>query len=159
MEMPAWTPEEIATLIKQWETKTATQIAKGLGHFTRSAVCGKASRLRGKGLLPHSDGRKHLDIDPRIGMTRHKRVKMSDTKVLAPPPPVKHRLTKPRPQVATEPCTLLELDSHRCRWPLGALADPVVLFCGTTPVEGLPYCAAHCAIAFHRSEGSHHVKH
>lgn len=42
-----WTEERIDALRKMWtEGRTASEIAKAIGHVTRSAVCGKAHRLK-----------------------------------------------------------------------------------------------------------------
>lgn len=44
----------------------------------------------------------------------------------------------------SEPIGILELNDHRCRWPLGAFADkPPYLYCGCQVAAGLPYCAPH----------------
>lgn len=47
-------------------------------------------------------------------------------------------------------CTLIQLNEHTCRWPIG---DPVearaeFFFCGGTTIEGEPYCEGHCRRAF-----------
>ena len=45
-------------------------------------------------------------------------------------------------------CSLFELQQWHCRWPIG---DPTVKsfgFCGNTPINGLPYCAAHARMAY-----------
>src|SRR5690606_37550905 len=44
--------------------------------------------------------------------------------------------------------TLLELNSITCRWPLGDPRDADFFFCGGLAFEGLPYCAAHAALAY-----------
>jgi GcrA cell cycle regulator len=44
--------------------------------------------------------------------------------------------------------SLLELDRHACRWPIGDPRSPDFLFCGAKPRRGKPYCAAHCARAY-----------
>jgi hypothetical protein len=44
------------------------------------------------------------------------------------------------------PCSLLELEADRCRWPIGDVEDRAVLFCGGV-VEGKRYCAGHARIA------------
>jgi hypothetical protein len=44
------------------------------------------------------------------------------------------------------PCSLLELEPDRCRWPIGDVEDRAVLFCGGV-VERKGYCAGHARIA------------
>jgi GcrA cell cycle regulator len=53
-----------------------------------------------------------------------------------------------RPLPASNPCTLMDLTSQTCRWPLWSDARPERLFCGAIPAKGLPYCCAHSAIAY-----------
>lgn len=41
-------------------------------------------------------------------------------------------------------CTLYELNSLRCKWPLAKFDDrPPYLFCGAVPTAGSPYCLEH----------------
>jgi GcrA cell cycle regulator len=44
--------------------------------------------------------------------------------------------------------TILELRDSMCRWPLGDPARPEFGFCGQRAATGLPYCGAHCRIAY-----------
>jgi GcrA cell cycle regulator len=44
--------------------------------------------------------------------------------------------------------TLLDLDSHTCRWPVGDPGSCDFFFCGAPPRSGRPYCAEHCARAY-----------
>jgi hypothetical protein len=40
-----------------------------------------------------------------------------------------------------------ELERHHCRWPVkGAAAE--TFYCGADRVEGSPYCAEHCRVAY-----------
>jgi len=40
-----------------------------------------------------------------------------------------------------------ELEKHHCRWPVEG-ADAETFFCGADHVEGSPYCAQHCRMAY-----------
>jgi GcrA cell cycle regulator len=40
-----------------------------------------------------------------------------------------------------------ELEKHHCRWPVEG-ADAGTFFCGANRVEGSPYCAQHCRMAY-----------
>jgi GcrA cell cycle regulator len=44
-----------------------------------------------------------------------------------------------------EPVSLLDLEEHHCRWPIGQ--QHVVGFCGCRKVPGMPYCEKHAATA------------
>jgi hypothetical protein len=121
-----WTDDELCELVALWPTNSAKQIARRL-HRPRSAICGKAKRLRAEGVLP--DGvHKHFDVVP----------------VKPRPRPVRSTVKKPAPvlndtvpHLEMQPCPLLELDNTRCRWPLGEVR---VLFCGGPTGRGCPYC-------------------
>jgi hypothetical protein len=60
--MSRWTDEELRELVTLWPTNSASEIAKRL-HRLRSAVRGKAVRLRQEGLLPPNLP-KHFDVNP-----------------------------------------------------------------------------------------------
>ena len=60
--MSRWTDEELRELVTLWPTNSASEIAKRL-HRLRSAVRGKAARLRQEGLLP-SNLPKRFDVNP-----------------------------------------------------------------------------------------------
>jgi GcrA cell cycle regulator len=44
--------------------------------------------------------------------------------------------------------SLLELEEHHCRWPIGEVLASEFHFCGADRVDGLPYCDAHCKRAY-----------
>jgi hypothetical protein len=102
---------------------------------TRSSICRKAARLRIEGVL--APGPKHLDA---MMMVR----KSLPLEHLSPPLP-----SDPgRPDAtAMRPCTLLELDRHRCHWPLGDVYEMASLFCGRPTSAGQCYCPQHRRIA------------
>jgi GcrA cell cycle regulator len=45
-------------------------------------------------------------------------------------------------------CTLLELTSATCRFPIGDPRAADFAFCGARPVPGVPYCIHHARIAY-----------
>jgi GcrA cell cycle regulator len=123
-----WTDDELRELVALWPTNSAKQIARRL-HRPRSAICGKAKRLRAEGVLP--DGvHKHFDVVPVKARPRPAR------STAKKPAPV---LKDTAPHLEIQPCRLLELDNTRCRWPLGEVPGPV-LFCGGPTGRGCPYC-------------------
>jgi GcrA cell cycle regulator len=52
------------------------------------------------------------------------------------------------PKKVAKPKTLLDLESHDCRWPVGEPRHPDFHFCGARQAEGRPYCALHWGMAF-----------
>jgi GcrA cell cycle regulator len=44
--------------------------------------------------------------------------------------------------------TLDRLSANMCSWPEGEPGQDDFRFCGTPAVDGKPYCAAHCKIAY-----------
>ena len=130
-----WTDDELRELVALWPTNSAKQIARRL-HRPRSAICGKAKRLRAEGVLP--DGvHKHFDV----------------VAVKARPRPVRSTAKKPAPilndtvpHLEMQPSPLLELDNTRCRWSLGEVPGRV-LFCGGPTGRGCPYCPHHLRMA------------
>ena len=95
--MSRWTDEELRELVTLWPTNSASEIAKRL-HRLRSAVRGKAVRLRQEGLLPPNRP-KHFDVNPP------KR----------PPPGPKPKIMAETPpsvddSLAIKPCPILETD-------------------------------------------------
>jgi GcrA cell cycle regulator len=131
-----WSDNETSVLIELWPTHSATQIARRLNR-TRSEVGAKARRLKLAGMLPvHLH--KNFAVDPMPTPLRPRRAR-----------PMQAIMLKPLPVDAgliMRPCSLLELEADRCRWPIGDVEDRAVLFCGGV-VEGKRYCAGHARIA------------
>ena len=158
MPVPAWEPEAVAFLVEHFETRSAGQIAFELG-VTRSAVCGKINRLRGKGVLPQSGSAKHYRVDPHANARRRRPKPDSITmpRTAKPKPPrITVALATPSMVVVAsdqpvQPCGMLELDATTCRWPIwhDVAEPPPKFYCGGTPLDGLPYCLHHCRIAYH----------
>jgi GcrA cell cycle regulator len=122
-----WTETEIRELITLWPTTSASQIARQLQR-PRAAIAGKVKRLRDEGVLPR-DAINHCEA--QAGPKRS--------------PPVTLR---PAPALdGTVPCSILELDDSRCRWPLGEMHEVAVLFCGGVVETDGPYCAHHLWMA------------
>jgi GcrA cell cycle regulator len=46
-------------------------------------------------------------------------------------------------------CTLMQLTSRTCRWPIGDPKRGDFCFCGATSVRGRPYCEFHLGVAYH----------
>ena len=144
--MRIWTADETVTLISQWPTASAAQIASTL-HRSRASVLRKAHRLCADGVLsPHVE--KHYTVKPVWGRPGRGNTSRYDTgrfqvhmmMAKPPPPPIDDRLDM-------RPCALLELDRTRCHWPLGERDERAALFCGGVAVRGGCYCMHHSRMA------------
>jgi GcrA cell cycle regulator len=47
--------------------------------------------------------------------------------------------------------SLFELQQWHCRWPIGDPSSESFGFCGSRPIDGLPYCATHARLAYRPS--------
>ncbi len=58
------------------------------------------------------------------------------------------------PDIPDEPiddryrCSLLELGSNSCRWPISTPGTADFCFCGNAQLDGLPYCPGHSRLAY-----------
>ena len=132
-----WSDERIGVLTRLWsEGVSVGDIAAQL-RTGRNAVVGKAHRL---GLPEHANAGTGGPKPKRIVRHNMHFVEASAASV-APELPA-----MPPPPIGTvRLVTLFELQSHHCRWPFG---DGPILFCGGDAVDGKPYCAGHCAVAY-----------
>lgn len=150
-----WTIWRVSLLERLWiEGLTCSQIAEQLGcGITRNAIIGKVSRL---GLNQHyprkrnpNSQRRMRPVSPEQVAAREARVAMRAARLLIPKKTA--RLPEASLQsIEMNPCSLVELDAHRCHWPVGDPALPSFHFCGAPPREGRSYCAAHHQIAYAR---------
>ena len=46
------------------------------------------------------------------------------------------------------PLTFAHWDKNECSWPIGDPRSPDFKFCGDKILEGRPYCALHCSMAY-----------
>lgn len=133
-----WTEPRIARLKKLWaEGLSASQIARDLGQgVTRNAVIAKVHRLR----LSSPDRAKARVTQARPKSRPKAAPKPSTTAVPRKDP----QPLPPEPVVEGTPrlITLLELEGHACKWPVG-MPHPVQRFCGLRREEDGPYCAFH----------------
>lgn len=176
-----WTDERVELLKKLWlEGLSASQIASELGDgITRNAVIGKVHRLKLSGrakpvataprvrttprspAIPRrsaggSFGRgpafsampKRAPLGaPTVGATALK----IDEEVVAEA----FETVKPEAELfipETERVSLLELNEHTCKWPIGDPLGRDFYFCGRPSEEGKPYCEFHSRRAYHQIE-------
>jgi GcrA cell cycle regulator len=136
-----WTANAIQVVKDLWGKQSAGEIARIIGHPSRSAVCGKANRL---GLCrPLSDLRVERLLK-RKGKEPRKRPEI--TRVVRPQHPPD--ITAAAPEM--KPCALLDLAETRCRWPLWTDAVPERLYCGAVSTARSTYCRYHMQLSWQR---------
>lgn len=155
-----WSDDLVAKLKELWASElSASQIAAKLGNITRSAVIGKANRLK---LERRSTN--NQDFRNRAKKSKPKEKRPGDgLRALH----IKHRLErsrsqpklKPEPYVAAEAVDiaprmipLLVLTSRTCKYGIGDVGEPGFGFCGHETAPGKPYCPAHCALTYRPPE-------
>lgn len=146
-----WTPQRTEALRTAWsDGKSGREIALMLGGVSRVAVIAKASRM---GFL--QEGRRKPTVSrllraPVVKVvpiasqasarwSGKKAVARAEALAQAPPQPIQ----KPVGGV-----TLLDLQHHHCRWPLGDPNHDTFRFCGRNKVTGRVYCGRHVAKAY-----------
>jgi len=134
-----WTSERIELL------KRCLHAGLSCGHaareigVTRNAVIGKMNRLglsRPKVVHAKTPEQKRDAWRPRA---------LTQLQILMRLPP------EPLVEAASaheRGCSLLELTPGKCRWPISEPGTEHFCFCGSTQVEGLPYCVGHARIAY-----------
>jgi GcrA cell cycle regulator len=143
---PTWTTERLERLKNCFEAGlSCREIAADIG-VSRNAVIGKLSRLN---LTREQSGeaRPPARKDTTEGKRREPRPRQqyrllqavyagSQSAAVDDPIPNAHC------------CSLMELDTARCRWPINTPGEADFCFCGNTPAAGLPYCPGHSRLAY-----------
>jgi GcrA cell cycle regulator len=141
-----WTDERIELLRQHFEAGlSCREIAADIG-VSRNAVIGKLSRLnltRGRTI----DDRKVQDRGLAPSRTS-RTVPRLQYEMLATIYGETGAPMAAGPIDDANRCSLLELAEKRCRWPISTPGAEDFCFCGSTPVEGLPYCAGHSRLAY-----------
>jgi GcrA cell cycle regulator len=146
----SWTDERVELLKKLWsDGLSASQIAAELGGITRNAVIGKVHRLglSGRAKSPSSAAPRPRKARSSGHMLRVSRPAIRGNTALA----YDYDL-EPEPELLEIPIeqrkTLLQLNEHTCRWPIGDPGGSDFFFCGGDTANELPYCAYHCRVAY-----------
>jgi len=146
MTIETWTLERVEQLRSCVVTGlTCSQIAAQIG-VSRNAVIGKIHRL---GLSPgRPPGGAARSCPPRARHPRAPDQRQRLRLMWSAGAPAADAGTAPATVDSTQPCSLLDLDRGKCRWPLG---DPVAgdfSFCGNAAADGFSYCAGHARMAY-----------
>jgi|SRR5687767_15168124 len=154
----SWTEEKVTVLTTlRDQGYSCSQIGDVIG-MSRNAVIGKVHRL--KLSAPRKEKRSGM-----LKPTRRSETGLLRKRVLTPRPLEMRRLAEKMHAVELHPpaallptvppseqgvpgVSLLDLQPHHCRWPIGEVGAADFHFCGDHRVEGRPYCSAHCRLAF-----------
>jgi GcrA cell cycle regulator len=151
MTIETWTPERVEQLRSSvGNGLTCSQIAAQIG-VTRNAVIGKIHRLglspgRPAGAAVRACPPRARQPRPASQQRRLLRLMWSEGAPVADAAPALTAVD------SAQPCSLLDLDRGKCRWPLngpacdGGTGDFV--FCGNAAVDGFSYCAGHARMAY-----------
>jgi GcrA cell cycle regulator len=172
-----WTDERVELLKKLWmEGLSASQIAGELGEgVTRNAVIGKVHRLKlsarakptnttprarpaarpaaRRVASPAATMSSHLSAKPRP--TTMSRPQVMGATALAITPEMNAELyVAPAAAELFIPedkrLSLLQLNEHTCKWPIGDPLNKDFYFCGQHSLETGPYCDFHSRRAYHQ---------
>jgi len=147
-----WTAEQDEELKRRLAGgQSFGEIKKGMG-VTRNAAIGRAARLGlSNGRKPGGYGGKRPADESRPASKPAGRLR-NVTRLFAIANQSDPGLVCRPPEVVADPSklrTILELRAHHCRWPVDG-EGLATRFCGADKHENLPYCAAHCRIAYQR---------
>jgi len=146
-----WSDERVVLLRALFERGcTCREMAYEIG-VSRNAVIGKLARLglvRGTGhRVPRE--RRTSPAAPRPRGARQLQILLKAHVEDGDAAEAARQLAVAQLQIPQGPgCSLLELGDDKCRWPIGQADAADILFCGNTPLGGLPYCAGHARLAY-----------
>lgn len=147
MTMGTWTPERLEQLRNfAGNGLSSSQIAAEIG-VTRNAVIGKLHRL---GLAPGrpAAGGPSRSCPPRGRRPRHSPQREFLRLMFAQAPSIASGSGTSSTVESAQPCSLFDLASDKCRWPMGNPDAADFVFCGNDAAAGFPYCAGHARMAY-----------
>lgn len=178
MESTGWTDERVELLKKLWlEGLSASQIAGVLAEgVTRNAVIGKVHRLKLTGRAKPASSAPRARTAPRAPSARRISTgpsrpssgiaSMMKSRSVSPAPMHGATALKMDTEFATEAyvapqvqelyipedqrLSLLQLNEHTCKWPIGDPLAAGFYFCGQHSEENKPYCDFHSRRAYHQ---------
>ena len=148
----SWNDERVDTLKRLHALGlSCSLIASRLGGISRSAVIGKLHRLGlANGNTPLQRLSRRAQRPRRLPRTTAAQSATIHAQRAAQAQ-ADYEVLRSQPEIVIplhERKTILTLESGDCRWPMGDPQHADFHFCGRRKVEGLPYCATHCARAF-----------
>lgn len=142
-----WTDERVETLKKLWlDGMSASQVAQQLGYVSRNAVIGKLTRLGISGRGRPSQPTRFAKAPKPVAVI----ARPSAPRRIAAPPTIPDPQSRPaRISVDVTPtATVMTIQAHGCRWPIGDPREDGFGFCGRSQAAAGPYCDAHRALAW-----------
>lgn len=156
-----WDDERVDCLKRLWcQGLSASQIAAQLGGVSRNAVIGKVHRLG----LSRPD--KETSAEGVNIFFEHAVCGVANENLTSSVPTGDHEsydtvsdglqgheVSLPHGgnvalEVVVQSVSLMELNAHMCRWPLGDPTSKQFRFCGQPVDHGTPYCADHGRVAY-----------
>jgi GcrA cell cycle regulator len=140
-----WTEARVEELTRRWNANESGRvIAAAMGATSRCAVIGKARRL---GLAYHGPANGIVKArKPAMKRKRTVREKNSFDQFS-----VVHdadAVVEECPTTFANPKSLMDLVATDCRWPGAGEPTAVMLYCAAPVLDGFPYCARHCRVAY-----------
>ena len=136
-----WTEERLNELRLRWiNGQTASEICRAMHATSRSAVLGKAFRLKLPTRISKFSTAARQSNKARKRRIRHRKA------VERRGEHIKMVEEKPLPGFVN-PKSLIELKESDCRWP-GPGPVEQRQFCAAPVLNGYPYCAGHCRLAY-----------
>lgn len=159
-----WTPERIEELKRLYADRrclSASEIALEMGCFRlygdggRSAVLGKIHRLNMPSRETNPQGVRRAPRPRRSGNTPTVRriVNMGNRMAAVTVEPLPLPANEDEVIPPGQRKTFMQLENIHCRWPIGAVEDPVEFYCGAPEADvsgGEAWCCAHRRRAFTR---------
>lgn len=141
-----WTHERCEQLTSLWASGlSAKECALELGgELTRSSVIGKVHRLN----LPKREQDNRSPVGTRKPRRERTTINGCAAFERAPVRPLPAPLINDHHIPLEQRRTILELEWHHCRFPVGDPDIPGFFFCGAVRSGKGPYCAAHAARAY-----------
>jgi GcrA cell cycle regulator len=146
-----WSEDRVAKLKELWsDGLTTKRIAEELGHVTRNAVIGKATRIGLAGTRrsgPQKQGRP-ISVKP-IGRVVGSQVQAINRRKKPAPVIVEEVFTPRTVDLPSHRKTILDLRAMECRWP-DEDRDPETgwhTFCGCRTADASSYCPAHAELS------------
>jgi GcrA cell cycle regulator len=146
MTLETWTPERVEQLRSCVVTGlTCSQIAAQIG-VSRNAVIGKLHRLGlSSGRPPGGAAR---CCPPRVARPRAPSQRRLLRLMWSNGAPAAGSAASVAAVDSAQPCSLLDLDRGKCRWPLEVSGAGDLTFCGNAAPDGISYCAGHARMAY-----------
>ena len=160
-----WTDDRVELLKKLWaDGLSASHIAIELGGISRNSVIGKVHRLglaaRAKSPAAATQRQRKPRSQSTVVSVAHPVINgntalvavdvfeaeieiEAEAKPQVPPPVVENVVA-----MGQQRCTILDLGTGKCRWPVGDPSSADFFFCGAKTAEGLPYCGHHSRMAY-----------